>query len=151
MGNRQTSSMAVRLVPVLALVLIMGACSSSTSVSSLWSSKPPPEEPNKFPATYKDEILLTLSKTLGDPTNVRDGGITDPVLRPAGQEERYAACVRTNSRDSDGKYKGPEYRLAWFYGGHLNQLIEAKPGECDKAPFKPFPEVEKMCQVKTCV
>ena len=136
---------------VFALALIMGACSSSSSVSSLWSATPPPEEPNKFPASYTQEIVATMPNLLANPANVRDGGITDPVLRPAGQEERYAACVRTNSRDSDGKYKGPEYRLAWFYGGHLNQLIEAKPGECDKAPFKPFPEVEKMCQVKTCV
>lgn len=150
MGNRQTSGRAVRLVPVLALALIMGACSSSTSVSSLWSSKPPPEEPNKFPATYKDEILLTLSKTLGDPTNVRDGGITDPALRPAGQEQRYASCVRLNERGVDSKYLGVKHRIAWFYGGHLNQLVEAKAGECDNAPYKPFPEVEKLCQSKSC-
>lgn len=137
---------------IVAVALAVGACSSSStsSMSSWWTPKAPPEEPNKFPANYKQEILLTLPRVLTEPTNIRDGGITDPVLRTTGQQERYAACVRTNSRDASGKYTGIEHRLAWFYGGHLNQLVGAKAGECDNAPYKPFPEVEKLCQAKSC-
>ncbi len=41
-------------------------------------------------------------------------------------------------------------RIAYFYGGHLNQLIEASKEQCGNAAYKPFPELEKVCLGKGC-
>ena len=42
-------------------------------------------------------------------------------------------------------YEGSTDRIAYFYGGHLNQLIEASKEQCGNAAYKPFPELEKLC------
>ena len=42
-------------------------------------------------------------------------------------------------------YTGSKDRIAYFYGGHLNQLVEATKEQCGNAAYKPFPELEKLC------
>ena len=42
-------------------------------------------------------------------------------------------------------YAGSTDRIAYFYGGHLNQLVEATKEQCGNAAYKPFPELEKLC------
>jgi len=128
---------------VLALALSLADCSSS--------SKEPEENSNLFPADYKNEILNTMTSTLDDPTNVRDAYITDPTLRAAGSEQRYVVCVRSDSRNANKQYTGSKDRIGYFYGGHLNQLIDATKEQCGNAAYKPFPELEKLCQAKKCV
>ena len=132
---------------VLALAAIaLGACSDFS-----FSKPPPPAAPNIFPSDYKNEILQTLSVKLTDPTNVRDAGISDPVLlQVSEQEQRYAVCVRFNARDINRQYTGDQERIAYFYGGHLNQLVLATNGQCKSAVYKPWPELEKNCQAKKC-
>ena len=114
-------------------------------------TKPPPEpDPNIFPSASRKEILDTLTATLGDPTNVRDASISDPVLGPVAKDQRYTACVRFNARDSEHHYMGSETRIAYFYGGHLNQLVKAAADQCTTAAYKPFPELEKLCLGNKC-
>ena len=126
-----------------AISLAFAGCSSS--------SKAPEENPNQFPANYKDEILLTMTNSLDDPTNVRDAYISDPVIRRAGKDERYIVCVRSDSRNANKHYTGSKDRIAYFYGGHLNQLVDATKEQCGNAAYKPFPELEKLCQAKKCI
>jgi hypothetical protein len=114
-------------------------------------SKQPEENPNVFPADYKNEILLTMTSTLDDPTNVRGAFISEPALRQAGKEERYVVCVRSDSRNANKQYTGSMDRIGYFYAGHLNQLIDATKEQCGNAAYKPFPELEKLCQAKKCV
>ena len=130
------------LLSTLAVSLI--GCSGS-------SSKQPEENPNVFPADYKNEILLTMTNTLEDPTNIRDAFISEPALRQAGKEERYVVCVRSDSRNANRNYTGSMDRIGYFYAGHLNQLIDATKEQCGNAAYKPFPELEKLCQAKKCV
>ena len=104
-----------------------------------------------LPPNYKQEILDTLTRTLVDPTNIRDAYISDPVLRPVGKDQRYTACVRYNARDANRQYEGSTDRIAYFFGGHLNQLVEASKEQCGKAAYKPFPELEKLCLGKCAV
>ncbi|HET7167368.1 MAG TPA: hypothetical protein VFI94_19700 [Pseudolabrys sp.] len=127
----------------LVLALVLGACSSD--------KKEPEENPNVFPADYKTEILTTMTTMLDDPTNVRNAYISDPILRAAGKNERYIVCVRSDSRDISKQYAGSKDRIAVFYGGHLNQLIDATKEQCGNAAYKPFPELEHLCQAKKCV
>jgi hypothetical protein len=115
------------------------------------SSGPPKEtEPNIPPANYKQEILLTLTRTLDDPTNLRDAGITEPALTKVGAEQRYALCVRLNARDASHVYMGPKHYVVYFFGGAVNQLVEAEAGQCANAAYKPFPEAEKLCFANKC-
>jgi len=130
------------VLSVLAVGLI--GCSGS-------GSKQPEENPNVFPADYKNEILLTMTSTLDDPTNVRGAFISEPALRQAGKEERYVVCVRSDSRNANKQYTGSMDRIGYFYAGHLNQLIDATKEQCGNAAYKPFPELEKLCQAKKCV
>jgi hypothetical protein len=125
------------------IVLAFAACSSS--------KKEPEENPNVFPTDYKNEILTTMTTALDDPTNIRDAYISDPVVRPAGKEERYVVCVRSDSRNLARHYTGSKDRIAVFYGGHLNQLVEATKEQCGNVAYKPFPELEKLCQARKCV
>jgi hypothetical protein len=131
------------LLSALAVGLI--GCSSS-------SSKQPEENPNIFPADYKNEIIYTMTNSLEDPTNVRGAFISEPILRPAvGKDERYVVCVRSDSRNANRQYTGSTDRIGYFYAGHLNQLVEATKEQCDNAAYKPFPELEKICLAKKCV
>jgi hypothetical protein len=130
----------------LLLVLAVGLIGCSGS-----GSKQPEENPNVFPADYKNEILLTMTNTLEDPTNIRDAFISEPVLRQAGKEERYVICVRSDSRNANKHYTGSKDRIGYFYAGHLTQLVEASKEQCGSAAYKPFPELEKLCQAKKCV
>lgn len=127
-----------------ALVLMLAACSSD-------SGKVETVDPNIYPAKYKQEIVATLRNILSDPTNVRNGLISEPVLAQVGQERRYTVCVRLTERDPSTRLYGePDTRIAYFYGGTLNQLVIAKDDQCANAAYKPFPEVEKLCLVEKC-
>jgi hypothetical protein len=112
--------------------------------------KAPEEDPNVFPSSYKDEISLTLTNTLDDPTNIRGAFVSDPALRTVGKDQRYVVCVRFDARDANKQYVGSKDRIAFFYGGHLNQLVEASKEQCGNAAYKPFPELEKLCQARKC-
>jgi hypothetical protein len=136
MGNK-----AARLCLVPALAMALAACGRD---------KTPEVEPNIPPTGYKQEILTTLTRTLDDPTNVRDAYLSDPVLTSAGTSQRYTACVRFNARDLGHNYIGSKDRIAYFYGGHLNQLVEATKEQCGNAAYKPFPELEKLCLANKC-
>jgi len=127
---------------VLAAAAGLGACSSS--------SKDVAVDPNLVPTDYRREILLTFQKSLDFPTNVRDAAISDPALRSTGHEQRYSVCVRENSRDPSGQYRGVREHIAWFYAGRLNQLVEATAGQCAGAAYRPWPELEKLCQATKC-
>ncbi len=69
---------AARLCLLSALAASLVACSSD--------KKQAEENPNVFPADYKNEILLTMTNTLDDPTNIRSAYITDPFVRAAGRK-----------------------------------------------------------------
>jgi hypothetical protein len=131
---------------VVAIVLsgvVLAACADT--------SKPKLVDPNIYPKDFKQEILDTLTNTLEDPTNVRGAFLSDPVLTPVENDQRYTVCVRYNGRDANRQYKGSTDHIAYFFGGHLNQLVDATPEQCGKAAYKPFPELEKLCLAKKCM
>lgn len=139
------------MMKIATSVCLLSALTVGLVGCSSGGSKEPEENPNAFPTDYKNEILLTLTNTLDDPTNVRDAFISEPVLRQAGKEQRYVICVRSDSRNANRQYTGSKDRIGYFYAGHLTQLIDATKEQCGNAAYKPFPELEKLCQAKKCV
>jgi hypothetical protein len=131
------------LIPAAALAL--AGCASGD-----YLGKPKEVDPNIVPTRYKNEIILNLQQALIDPTNVKDAQITDPFLTQGAKDPRYVVCIRSNSRGYNREYLGSKDRIAYFYGGYLNQLVDAKPEQCAKASYKPFPELEKLCLGASC-
>ena len=117
----------------------------AATLAACSSSKEALVDPNVFPAQYKQEIADTLSRTLIDPTNIRDAYVSDPALTPVGKDQRYTACVRYSARNASRQYTGSTDRIAYFYGGHLNQLVEATKEQCGNAAYKPYPELQTLC------
>ena len=137
MGGRAAS-----LALILAFTAALAACSSDSK----------PENPNLFPTDYKTEIVVTLKKLFAsnDTIKVTAAVISDPVLRPVGNAQLYTACVRYTAHGISPGEIGNAVRIAYFYGGHLNQLIEANKDQCGNAAYKPFPELNKYCVGTGC-
>ena len=129
----------------VAVTLVLAGCGSSD-----YLGKPKEVDPNIVTTDYKNEIVGTLKGLLIDPTNVKDAFISEPALTTLGKEQRYTVCVRLNSRGYHREYLGSKDRVAYFYGGHLNQLVDATKEQCGNGAYKPFPEVEKLCLGKSC-
>jgi hypothetical protein len=137
MGRR-----AVSLCLLSAFAMALAACSSDSK----------PENPNLFPTNYKKEIIDTLKKLFQDNETIKVSGafVSDPVLQPVGKEQLYTACVRYTAHGVTPGEIGNAVRIAYFYGGHLNQLIEASKDQCGNAAYKAFPELDKYCAGVGC-
>jgi hypothetical protein len=115
------------------------------------TSSPQEVDPNLFPANYRKDVVDTLTKLLDDPTNLREAGISDPVIKPVSGTPRYVTCVKFNPRNANHDYTGVVERVGYFYGGALTQLVKPSADECRGAAYKPFPELEKICFGTKCV
>lgn len=137
MGRRAAS-----LCLLSALAVALAACSSDSK----------PDNTNLLPTDYKKEIIETLKKLFAgnDTTRVSGAFISDPVLRPVGKDQLYTACVRYTAHGATQGEIGNAERVAYFYGGHLNQLIPADKEQCGNAAYKPFPELDKFCVGTGC-
>jgi len=109
-------------------------------------------DPNLLPARYKDEILDTLRTVFdkNETQTVTNAMISDPALRPVSSEQRYTVCVRYTAHGTAYNLSANAERIAFFYGGHLTQLIEASKEQCGNAAYKPFPELNAVCLGKGC-
>jgi hypothetical protein len=114
---------------------------------------------NVYPTNYRADLVAALHTYLSNPANIHDSYVAEPAIRQIGQQKRYAACVRFNARNSDGRYAGSKDLLAVFVAGRFDQFIEppvpAEPASqgsppalvkelCDAAEYKRFPELEAM-------
>jgi hypothetical protein len=133
---------AARLVLLSALAAAVAACTPDK----------PKVEMNILPTHYKEEIVETLRKlfSTNDTTSVTNAMITEPVLRPVDKEQQYTICVRYTAYSAAYKLTANAERIGYFYGGHLNQLVEASKEQCGNAAYKPFPELDKLCLGTGC-
>jgi hypothetical protein len=131
----------ILLLPIAALTL--GACSSTDKEAAV--------DPNLFPSGYRQDILDTMRASHTSPTFVTEAAVGTPALRSAGQDQRYAVCVRATSRRSLAGPGEPKEYIAWFWGGRINQLVPAQPEQCAGAAYTPWPELQKMCAREKCV
>lgn len=129
-----------RLAVLLFGVAALGGCAG-----------PPPEmhfssdrNPQIYPSNYRTDTLSFMRTYLNNPSQVREAAISEPVLRTLGGRERYVACLRYNARDSANRYTGTSDRLAVFFEGRFDQLVEKAAELCSGATFAPFPELERL-------
>lgn len=138
MGKRAAS-----LWLLSALAVGLAACSQDKIATA---------DPNLLPARYKEEIVDTLRTVFdkNETQTVTNAVISDLALRPVGSEQRYMVCVRYTAHGTAFNLSANAERVAFFYGGHLNQLIEATKEQCGNAAYKPFPELNALCLGKGC-
>jgi hypothetical protein len=131
----------MREVTRLAVLLLVGALGACASDSPRVETKGG-ESVNVYPANYKAEVLAYLRNYLNDLSGIREAGITVPAVRPVGNLERYAVCVRFSARTPGASASGRDY-LALFLAGKLDQMAPARE-ECKGATYEPFPELERL-------
>jgi hypothetical protein len=134
--RQQAASLA--LLSALAVATLLGCT----------PDKRPEAENNAPPASgYKDEIIATLRTVFdkNDTNSVSNAMIADPVLRGTGKDVHYTICVRYTARGTIYNLNANAERVAYFYGGHLNQLVEVTKDECSNVVYKPFPELNQVC------
>jgi hypothetical protein len=117
---------------------LLGAC------GGVHNQRSEPAEPNIVPANYKADIQAFLRTYLNDPTKIRGAFVSEPALMQIGGVQRYASCLRFNARKSGGDYEGSKDRLVPFLAGRLDTMLMAKPDQCAKAVYQPFPELERL-------
>jgi hypothetical protein len=112
---------------------------------------------NVHPDNYRADLLAALHTYVSDPTNIRDAYLSDPAIKPLGNQNRYLACVRFNAKNSDGRYTGNKDLLAIFVAGRFDQFVDLQQNPanqssqatamkelCAQADYKRFPELEAM-------
>ena len=61
-----------------------------------------------------------------------------PALKLFGTESRYVACL--NAAGTDWR----KQKMFVFYGGEINQYVDATEEGCKGAAYAPFPELPAM-------
>jgi hypothetical protein len=128
-------------------------CAIGAAIAACAPDKVPTVETNVAPTSrYKTEIVDTLRLLFekNDTTSISNAVISDPALRSIGGEQHYISCIRYTSHYATLKMTTTTERVAYFYGGHLNQLIETTKEQCGNAAYKPFPELNEVCIGKGC-
>jgi hypothetical protein len=143
----------LRLLSTIGLAVALAGCGSGRSREEREASI------NVYPDNYRADLLAALHTYVSDPTNIRDAYVSEPAVRPIGKQNRYAACVRFNARNSDRRYIGSKDVLAVFAGGRFDQFIDSSgqvgPANqasaitlvqelCGAAEYKRFPELEAL-------
>jgi hypothetical protein len=133
-----------RLAPIVAFaaMLALGGCGGSSGLPDLTKEREKPAvDPNVFPSDFKNKLRDTLRQNLTDSRNVRDGAISEPVLKPISGTTRYVVCVRYNEK-SGNAYIGIKESAAIFLAGEVTQFLDSTRELCGNAIFQRFPEIE---------
>ena len=105
------------------------------------------EDPrNPQPTNYRSDVLATLRIYLNNPTEIKDASISEPILQSIGERRRYVVCLRLNAKKGDGQYAGDKEYVVIFATGRLDQMVEAKPDQCQAAEYQPFPEAQALAR-----
>ena len=125
-GTRKARALSAAL-----LGLALAHCSS-------FNPAPPPVNANLFPANYKATVLTFLQTNPYGMVGAISADLSPPVLKPFGTDSRYVACMRA---------AGPNWRkekMVVFFGGEINQFVDATEETCKDAAYTPFPELTAM-------
>lgn len=118
---------------LLGLALLLGGCGGGSSHADLDDASL-----NSFPNNYQAQLLSFLRTGLNDP-KFQDALISEPALKPvSGAVSRYVVCVRFT--DKSGVSIRNNDKLAVFFHGDVNQLIDANPDQCGSVTYKPLVE-----------
>jgi hypothetical protein len=120
---------------LLALALSLGGCTPHSPAEIEAENE---AALNAFPNDYQSELLLFLRTSLNDP-KFHDASVSEPVLKPiGGTVSRYVVCVRFNDQNDADAHQHVNDKLAIFFRGNVNQLIDADANQCGSVTYKPL-------------
>ena len=114
---------------------------SAAELKARWDAE------NVYPQGYRQDLLAFLRTYLNDPSLIRGAAVSQPQLKYVGPGDRYVACVRYNSRNTDGKYLGSKDGAAIYVAGKLDRFVDTAREVrelCKEVAYAPFPELEKL-------
>ncbi len=122
---------------LLSVALALGGCSSGLGFGGPKRGRPDVVvDSNLYPSNYRTQIAVMLQTLL---TNRSDFNalIAPPMLKPVADSTNlhYIVCLQFN------RPEGPKTKVVIYLGGTPTQYIDAMPGQCDGAPYQPFPEL----------
>jgi hypothetical protein len=98
---------------------------------------------NTFPTDYRSQLLRFLRTSFNDP-KFRDASISEPALKPtSGGVSRYVACVRFTDQGGSEAHQHINGKLAIFFRGSVNQLVDADANQCAAVTYKPLVESDQ--------
>ena len=136
-------ALSAKRIAIVLLPLVLGGCLGSDE-SRPTSFVADSNAPERFPDSYRAEILAFMRTYLNNPVGVRNAEMAEPVVRTVGGRQRYVSCLRFLPREADGNYREPRERAVMYVGGRLDRLVENTSDVCAGAVYVPFPEMEKM-------
>jgi hypothetical protein len=93
-------------------------------------------DPNAYPTNYRIQIIAFLRQTLTDRSDFRGALISQPVLKPVGDNPHYVVCLQFNGHSQI------KNKVAIYLGGQMNEFIDSTPAECGDAVYQPFKDLE---------
>jgi len=94
-----------------------------------------PTDPNIYPANYRRQIADFLRQSLTNRPDFRGTLISQPILMPVGDAQRYAICVQFHGNNQ------VKTKVAIYFAGMLAQFIDATPEQCGSVAYTPFTEL----------
>jgi hypothetical protein len=130
-GVRRTWLKFRTVIPVALMALALAGCSGFGSPKKDVA----PSDPNAYPANYRKQIADFLRQSLMTRTDFRGAFISQPVLMPIGDSQRYMVCVQFRG-NSQAKTK-----VAVYFAGMISQFVDATPEQCGSVAYTPFTEL----------
>jgi hypothetical protein len=122
---------------LLALALSLGSCAQHSRAEIEAENE---AALNTFPNDYESEVLRFLRTSMND-LKFHDASVSEPVLKPiSGAVSRYVVCVRFNDQNDADAHQHINDKLAIFFRGNVNQLIDADANQCGSLTYKPLAE-----------
>jgi hypothetical protein len=119
----------------ICLVLALAAAVAGCSEFGFGTQPDKRVDANKFPENYKQDLLTYVRAHPAELLNVREASISAPALNQFGTESRYFICLRATSPD------WRKEKMVIFFGGRMNQFVDADNQHCGAAQYQPFPEL----------
>jgi hypothetical protein len=101
---------------------------------------------NAYPANYKSDILAAMHAYLNDPTGIRAGAVSAPMLKSVAGNTHYVACLRFSAKESNGAYAPVKEIAAVFLVGRFDDFVDGAPARetCAGVTYEPFPELGNL-------
>jgi hypothetical protein len=143
---RSAGMRALALLVAASAAVALGGCASdigpsASELKARWDAE------NIYPQGYRQDLLAFLRTYVNDPSQIRGAAVSQPQLKYVGPGDRYVACVRYNSRNSDWKYSGSKDGAAVYVAGKLDRFFDTPKDVrelCKEVAFAPFPELERL-------
>lgn len=130
MGVTTTWQQFRTLVPGVLIALALAGCSGLGAKKDV-----APTDPNAYPVNYRKQLAEFLRQSLTTRADFRGALISQPVLMPIGDSQRYMVCVQFHGSNE------VKIKVAIYFAAMISQFVDATPQQCGSVAYTPFTEL----------